>query len=163
MKTISLPAIWWNFPTHCSSCISREAASVCEQSWSCTRTLEIGGFGKQSDCFRNDHIQSATKLKAILFTSCKIIWTQETHFNDKLSNANFALSTSTFSTTCFPNEQTLEEHVIVIFSFDSYLNNNKTSCINFRNLIPIIIPGRRRSKDGRKDHLTLASKLLTDT
>lgn len=29
--------------------------------------------------------------------------------------------TSTFSTTCFPNEQTLVEHVIVMFSFDSYL------------------------------------------
>ena len=30
--------------------------------------------------------------------------------------------TSTFSTTCFPKEQTLVEHVIVIFSFDSYLS-----------------------------------------
>jgi len=33
--------------------------------------------------------------------------------------------TSTFSTTCFPNEQTLVEHVIVIFSFDSYLGCTK--------------------------------------
>lgn len=29
--------------------------------------------------------------------------------------------TSTFSTTCFPNEQTFVEHEIVMFSADSYL------------------------------------------
>lgn len=44
-------------------------------------------------------------------------------------NSKFHL-TSTFSTTCFPNEQTLVEHVIVIFSFDSYLGCTKIEVNN---------------------------------
>jgi len=45
--------------------------------------------------------------------------------------SNLAYSVSTFSTTCLPNEHTLVEHVIVMFSLLSYLQQTKHPIITF--------------------------------
>ena len=43
-----IPAEWWSFQGHCSSCTFPAGASVCEWSWSCTRTWANGWCGRRT-------------------------------------------------------------------------------------------------------------------
>lgn len=66
-------------------------------------------------------------MKLIMYSHMGERWIRYT----KRPFSNLAYSVSTFSTTCLPNEHTLVEHVMVMFSLLSYLQKTEHPIITF--------------------------------